>query len=337
MTSATDGPSLQLLAELDLASRRPVLTHLNADTTWLMQLPYPADVSPPKDRSYYNILIDPWLSGPQSDVAAWFSQQVHAAESSVRSIAELEDQLRREEGLSEDVSPIDLVVVSHEFTDHCHQDTLLEVKPDTPVYATRKAVALIRSWGHFTNVFDTVAFVGQGADWRTTSVCPLPKWVGISRLAYAGYDLLYFHSAVLVTFDLGSGPEGIVYTPHGVSLEDIQHMPSACPPIRTLALLHGLHDISIAQWQRAQLNLGAHNGLKVQRLLQSKYWIGTHDEEKESRGIVARFLHRKDLTLKDALERERFDTEKSTGETFLADFDESTFHDLGNGQRLVLA
>jgi L-ascorbate metabolism protein UlaG (beta-lactamase superfamily) len=31
---------------------------------------------------------------------------------------------------------IDVVAISHEFTDHCHKDTLLEVSKDVPVLAT---------------------------------------------------------------------------------------------------------------------------------------------------------------------------------------------------------
>lgn len=61
-----DGPSLQLQDTLNgsigsaLKSRRPILTHLNADTSWLLQLPYPASVRPPPGRSRLNILFDPW-------------------------------------------------------------------------------------------------------------------------------------------------------------------------------------------------------------------------------------------------------------------------------------
>ncbi len=65
------------IAELDawkkaLASPRPLLVHLNADTSWLIQLPLPASQRV-TDRARFNILIDPWLRGPQSDVASWFS------------------------------------------------------------------------------------------------------------------------------------------------------------------------------------------------------------------------------------------------------------------------
>jgi len=155
------GPSAQLYDTLRasittaLATRRPLLTHLNADTTWLVSLPYPNSSQRPKNRVYYHILLDPWLRGGQSDVAPFFSQQWHKQPSTVQTIAEVEDAILGIEEAAcgryantfdstvmdvDSSSPasvaklddhkdnwIDLVVVSHEFTDHMHKETLLEV------------------------------------------------------------------------------------------------------------------------------------------------------------------------------------------------------------------
>jgi hypothetical protein len=48
--------------------------------------------------------------------------------------------------------------------------------------------------------------------------------------------------------------------------------------------------------------MGKHNGLKVQRLLEANYWVGTHDEVKSGGGIVSWFLDRKMATLGEAVE-----------------------------------
>jgi hypothetical protein len=72
-----DAPSAQLHLEIrdaivkSLATRRPLLHHLNADTSWLLQVPRPASAIKHGSRIYYNILIDPWFVGGQSDVARW--------------------------------------------------------------------------------------------------------------------------------------------------------------------------------------------------------------------------------------------------------------------------
>ena len=61
-----DGPSVQLQGDLNcsiqkaLSSQRPVLTHLNADTSWLVQLPYPMNEAVPPGRSRWNVIFDPW-------------------------------------------------------------------------------------------------------------------------------------------------------------------------------------------------------------------------------------------------------------------------------------
>lgn len=353
-----------------LSSRRPLLTHLNADTTWLLSLPYP-ESAPSSDGSvYYHILIDPWLRGGQSDVAKFFSQQWHVEESAVQTIVELEDAVRGIEDVAkgrdwsplehsdassdsedyEDVilegrnpevtprmstkSPIDVILVSHEFTDHMHKDTLLEALPSIPVLAATKAASAIKSWRHFEFVGEISRF---GGDWRESSTTSLPDWVGVSRVAYPGQDLLYYHSAVMITFPSwevkgSEEAEAVIYTPHGISPADLAPVATANPGIKTLALLHGLQDISLG----AQLNMGAHNGLKVQRLLGAKYWIGTHDEVKRGGGIVSWFLDRKAISLKDAIEKEKEEKGEELKGSAVEGLRKVRFEDLANGESMVL-
>ena len=153
-----DLAAAQLQAELQaavlqsLCAKRPLLTHLNGDTSWLLQLPLSDGSS---SRFHYNILFDPvralphlstenwadlksqWFTGPQSDVASWFSTQFHTVQPSIKSVSELEQNLKHKDfarhrstgtpwkkGKSLPESFIDAVVISHEFTDHCHRATL---------------------------------------------------------------------------------------------------------------------------------------------------------------------------------------------------------------------
>ncbi|TVY32026.1 hypothetical protein LSUB1_G008433, partial [Lachnellula subtilissima] len=288
-------PQPQSKPYINTPTRRPLLTHLNADTTWLLSLPIPPSQS--CTRLYNHILIDPWLRGGQSDVARFFSQQWHATPSACQSIEDIESIIQAIEAaaaedlpglvdgellspkqdshaLDKSMDSIDAVIVSHEFTDHMHKDTLMEIPPQVPIFASTKAADIIKSWQRFDTVLEIPRFEG---DWRKSSVSPLPEWLGISRVAYAGADMLYYHSAVMIAFSSG-GQEGeaVIYTPHGISPDDVTPVAEAKPKLRTLALLHGLQDIKLG----AQLNMGAHNGLKVQRLLRTRYWIGTHDEIK---------------------------------------------------------
>ncbi|KAI1334481.1 hypothetical protein F5Y15DRAFT_290596 [Xylariaceae sp. FL0016] len=339
---------------------RPVLTHLNADTTWLLQLPRPTGEQDEggvrRRRSYYNILIDPWLSGPQSDLASWFSTQWLVTPPAVTTIAELECVLRELErdpddpGATNEASPsfIDAVAISHEFTDHCHEATLRQLDAAVPVLATDKAAELIRGWKHFDTVVTTPAFSGdegRGQGWRDVlGVAPLPDWLGIGRVTTKG-NALYYHSALIIAFDPrpppssadASAPEAVLYSPHGIQPDDLVSVAGA--GIRTLALLHGLHDVRI--WLTKQLNLGALNGLRAVRTTGARYWVATHDEIKKGGGFIAPLLRRTKWTVRDAVEgedkkmREREKESRKEGEEVggLGDYN---FVELGSGEGLIL-
>lgn len=294
-------------------------------------------------------------------MAKLFSQQWHKEPSAFQTIEEVEDAIRgiedvargesKEEAVAEDhiivvnarsedlvmgnMEPetvqenwIDAVVVCHEFTDHMHKETLLEISKTVPVFAAPTAASRIRAWKHFDFVAEIPRFTGN---WRESSRDPLPEWLGISRVAYAGADLLYYHQAIMIAFGEEEA-EAVIYTPHGISSTDLEPVSKADPKITTLSLLHGLHDIKLG----AQLNMGAHNGLKAQRLLGAKYWIGTHDEIKKGGGLVSFFLDRKIITLKEAIEREKEENRgalKGLGLEAMADV---RFEELRNGESLIL-
>ncbi|KAK1712602.1 uncharacterized protein BDZ83DRAFT_638439 [Colletotrichum acutatum] len=311
-----------------LRSQRPVLVHLNADTTWLIQLPYPPSSAPPPGRKRFNVLIDPWLQGPQSDVASWFSTQWHLVEPSLKTMDQLNSILAGFEDGSEsprvtDKSYIDVVAISHEFTDHCHQATLEELPKSTPVFATDKAADLIRSWSHFSSVTTTPGFSSGTKDWKSDlSISGLPPWVGIGRVITEG-NALYYHSAIMIAFDSGT-PETILYSPHGIQATDLECIRKS--GFSTLALLHGLHDVRI--WMTKQLNLGALNGIQAVAETGARYWVATHDEAKKGGGLIAPLLMRTQYTLKQAVE-----AEEARMQGKVPEYD---FVELGSGDGLIL-
>lgn len=86
-------------------------------------------------------------------MAHWFSQQWHTTGSKVGSVAQIEELAREIEILAGGLrlgkgrlkngetganvgTFVDAVAISHEFADHCHKETLLEVERDVPVFAT---------------------------------------------------------------------------------------------------------------------------------------------------------------------------------------------------------
>ncbi len=177
------------------------------------------------------------------------------------------------------------------------------------------------------------------ADWTCTSLWPQPDWLGISRLVLEG-DALYLHSALVFIFDIGTdtahdeAAEAIVYTPHGIQAGHLGQVSLGTPSIRTLALLHGLDDVSIGNAKR--INLGAHNGLRLQRQLKAKYWVGTHDERKKQGGILAPFLWRKIVTFEEALKSEIKEKGCISDNIGLADMKDVSFVTLRSGESLLL-
>jgi len=223
----------------------------------------------------------------------------------------------------------------------------------------QKAADLIRSWKHFRTVIDVPTFSGTHTDWKSTSIPPLPEYIGISRIS-SETDAFYYHSALLFAFNTHPIPstppktkrkskgyysreasiepdlpaECIIYTPHGVhpsSLEPVQH---ASPPLKTLCFIHGLHDVSISWGQ--QLNLGVHNGLQAQRKLNAKYWVGTHDEVKKGGGLVGWFLNRKVLSLEKALKDEELQLNEAENNIGKVRIEDVRFEEVGNGESRIL-
>ena len=106
-----------------------VIKHLNSDTTWFIKW------------NEIGILIDPWLIGDQSDYFRYFSCQEHRIKSSIENFDEMKDE-------------IDLIIISHHYTDHCHEQTLRLLSSSIPIFATKYAFQRIRRWNYFDHLFE---------------------------------------------------------------------------------------------------------------------------------------------------------------------------------------
>lgn len=106
------------------------------------------------------------------------------------------------------------------------------------------------------------------------------------------------------------------------------------PALRVVALIHDLLNVKVGlSWVGfMDANLGAHNGLKLKRLLDAKYWVNTHDEAKIEKGLTSWILTQNPITLEQALEREKEGAEDQSHV-----FRDPNFHAMGNGESLVLA
>jgi hypothetical protein len=201
-----DDPSIQLQLDLEravqheLARRRPLLHRLHA-SSWLLQIPRPANAVRHGSRFYYNILVDPCLPRQPDTSDGWFSRP-SLSESYQRTITALEELLKDLEVLAsniqagsdrkssvtdrDDLSRLDTLVdaVAITSTDKSCEEALREIHPDVPVFASREAIESIAGLQHFRSL-GPISFFGESGcrDWRsTTAVAGMPEWVGMSLL-----------------------------------------------------------------------------------------------------------------------------------------------------------
>src|SRR5438093_13775268 len=104
------------------------LRHINADSTWLVTFTSPSGLHAP-----CRVLLDPWLDFPSPVYHPKFSLQMHSAPCAVLSLAELPE------------AP-DVVVISQDKSDHCHEGTCRQLPRDgVRVYAVPGADKIVRS------------------------------------------------------------------------------------------------------------------------------------------------------------------------------------------------
>lgn len=333
-TSKVDAVSLLKTVE---DTKRPLIHHLNADTSWLIQVPR-NDGHP---RVYFNVLIDAWLTTPQIEFSRIFHQQEHTIPSAFQTIAEVEAFVHDIEvracslrGMDAQEKPstgyIDVAACALRGTDHVNENTLRQLHPSVPVLVRHDAENLVKNYHHFENITLLPDFE---RDWRKTRFPFLPDFIGIGCLTQKN-DIQGIHKGLVISFD-STGldeAEAIVYTPHGIPVDQMTFLTSREPALRILALIHGLLNVKVGfSWiGYSDANLGGHNGLKLQRLLNAKYWTGTHDEAKIEKGLTSWMLTQNPITLEEALQREK--EEGASGGR-----GDPNWHPVDNGGSLILA
>jgi hypothetical protein len=113
---------------------------LNGDTAFLLTFSPPVAPlsSPGLFPGSFTILIDPWLVGPSIILNSIFSISHQKAQPCISHLKELEYEP-------------DLILISQDKPDHCHEETLRQLPPDceSTILATPPAAKKIRSWKHF--------------------------------------------------------------------------------------------------------------------------------------------------------------------------------------------
>jgi hypothetical protein len=117
-----------------------IVKHLNADACFL--LTFSPEAQPlTSDLRFVNrtftILIDPWLTGESIVAKPWFACTTHNVAPCIQHLSEIDEP--------------DVVIVSQNKPDHCHGETLRQLRPEgkTIIAAEPGAAKAIKKWKHF--------------------------------------------------------------------------------------------------------------------------------------------------------------------------------------------
>lgn len=224
---------------------------------------------------------------------------------------------------------MDAIILSHEFTDHTHEETLGGARKDTSVFGHPRAKQRVDKWSIFDlpagstpvagPTYDwseghseddgkarlpgkTLHRLGEEAGWPTNILSRMPDYISLlyvptdDRFDPAGDRL---HGLTVISFLSPSSSSAcsvssVVYSPHGLPRSSITALATAFPPSprhRYLALIH--HFDRIVLPFLGVVNAGPRtSGIEIVKALRPQRWIRTHDELKKAEGAVGRMLKR---------------------------------------------
>ncbi|KAG9235765.1 hypothetical protein BJ875DRAFT_259750 [Amylocarpus encephaloides] len=217
--------------------------HLNSDASFLLEF-QPITHFPPSPRPShrgFTILLDPWISGPSKIWHSKFSISRHRAPACVSSLTELPEP--------------DLVIISQDKSDHCHQETLTQLPASggkTIFLAEPAAAKTIRGWKYFDA--NKVVTLPRWEDPRackpsTVHRVPIPAMSpsGIKGEVTITYmpqkvEMTRLHSAIGITYRPPTAPEPLPLTPPSSPYSG--QTASSSPPDGAMSVIFSPHGCS---------------------------------------------------------------------------------------------
>ncbi|EFQ31511.1 hypothetical protein CGRA01v4_11109 [Colletotrichum graminicola] len=291
---------IDTLASAQSSPKRPILTLMNGDTTWLVSVPRPAGT---KGKAFYHILVDPWLEGHAEVGFGWVVRLQLKEKAALDSIEAIEDWIREIETVcgttdGEHEQWLDAVLVTHANLDHLHKPTLRTLSKSAQVLAVQEAATMISSMDHFENIIAVPDFV-PGEEWPATP--DMPGSLSIFRLQSKGDKYTNLCHAVIIGIPTEDGKsEAILYTPHGVEPEAVEAVRKANSDASFLAMLHPLNKAGTMGF----ISRGVAEGLRIERENSVRHWVNTHDDNISFSGVLSYIMRYGRATLEQGLKQE---------------------------------
>lgn len=237
-------------------SRAITLRRLNLDATWWVSL------------GEVGVIFDPWLVGPEVDVAPWFHVAWHTGP--VVPPAE--------------APPHGVIVVSQVYADHDHTPTLAALPGEAVVAAVPEAVASVRAARPGSEVR---AVPPWGA--APLRVGALRLW----RLTRPWWRPPRYHAVIVADED----GRAVVHAPHGLPASEAARVAGGVD-VRVLATTRQRYQLP--WWLGGLVNPGPEVADAAARALGSPRVLVIHDEAKREAGLVARLARVEREALPDA-------------------------------------
>ena len=227
----------------------PTITRLNMDSSFLLTI------------GKAQLLLDPWLCGPEIDGFELFNKAMHAAP--CMDIRDLQDARKD-------------IIVSLPFSDHCHEDTLDSLRLCNKIYATKDACKRIRKDPRLQD--RQLVEIGHTHTAINNHSCCVR--------AIPSSGLLDFTHGGLVIED---AHHRIVYAPHGLHLAGatltfLIEMMAGRPKDTTLMVTCSAYHVPF--YLGGTVNLGLEAALALSRIVQPRRVIDIHSEQKTTPGLI---------------------------------------------------
>ena len=221
----------------------PTIQRLNADSSWCIEY------------GGTSAIIDPWLIGEDIAGFKWFSHQKHIYPPIA--IA--------------DLPKADGILISQQYPDHCHLETIEAMDAKMPILASPHAYRKMKSYFRSGRRIESIK-PNTWINWKQWRVMCFKRRGLLSPNFYA----------IIIALP---NNQAIFYAPHGYALSDDEFN-----IIKDLSfdLVMTTHTrFVLPALLGGEINLGKAAAEKLAVQLNPRYLVNTHDEMKEKAGLVA--------------------------------------------------
>lgn len=253
------------------------LARVNGDTSFIITI------------NNKRLLVDPWLFGHEVDGCSCFNTAMLV-----------------EPTISIDkISNIDAIIISHEFSDHLHEETLLLLDDKIPILATKSAIKRLKK----NRLLCKRYIIEIPSSNQSIQLILFDDSIRIGLISSSGL-LDFVHNALLIfpNDDTNGVNErdilltekdssntkksdikgGICYCPHGFVLNENGVLTKEISNYKFDLLLVTMTEYYLPFYVGGTVNLGLEAAAALTNVLKPQFVVNCHSEKKMSSGMISR-------------------------------------------------